>query len=71
MPHPVAIAVANRPLADGLGFVQVVDNLEGEQVQLDLLAQAGVGLGLVDRVIHLVGIVGDRLVGGEIELLLE
>ena len=43
----VAIAIADRPLAHRFGVVDVVDHLQGEQVELDLLAQPLVGLGRV------------------------
>ena len=68
---PVAVAIADRPLAHRLGVVDIVDDLQGEQVELDLLAQPLVGLGLVGRIVDLVGIVADVFVDREVVLLLE
>ena len=45
----VAVAIADRPLAHRFGFIDVVDDLGEEQVELDLLAQPLVGFRLVDR----------------------
>ena len=68
---PVTVLVANLPLADSLGFVELLDDLRVEQIELDLFAQSLVRFGLVDGKLDLVGVIGQILVDGEIVLLLE
>ena len=69
VPQPVAILVADLPFADRVGLVEILDDLADQDVELDLLAEAFVGFGLVGGEVDLVGIVVDRLVLREVELL--
>ncbi len=51
----VAVAIADRPLSNRFGVIDVVDDLGEEQVELDLLAEPLVGLGLIDGIVDLLG----------------
>jgi len=66
----VAVLVADQDLLDGLLALGLVDDLELEEVELDLLPPALLGLLGVGRVVVEVGVVEDRLVGGEVGFLL-
>ena len=68
--HPVAVAIADRQLAGRFGLFGLVGP-ELEQVELDPLPPSLVGFLLVSRIVDLVRVVGDELIGREVELLLE
>ena len=68
--HPVAVFVPDRELANRFALLGLVGP-ELQQVELDLLPPPLVGFFLVDRVVDLVRVVGQVLIGREVELLLE
>jgi len=68
--HPVAVFVPDRELANRFALFGLVGP-ELQQVELDLLPPPLVGFFLVNRVVDLVRVVGQVLIGREVELLLE
>ena len=66
-----AIAIADLQLLDGLSAFELIDHLELEQVELDPLPPTVLGLGVVGGIVVEVGVVENRVVVGEVGLLVE
>ncbi len=67
----IAVLITNRQLANSFGFVELLDDLGNEQVELDLLAHIARSLRPCRRDNRACRLIGQILIDGEVVFLLE